>query len=62
MNGSEIVNPDKLSREQLNYSVFGVQSLMDEQEFQKQLHEKHLNQSTPIDFQGYNGKLFYSLF
>lgn len=56
LNGSDIVDPDKLPREAFYESVVGVQNLMDEQEFQKQLHQMHFNYSTPIDFHGYNTK------
>jgi hypothetical protein len=51
-------DPNKISQSDLGNTVIGVQGVMTEDEFQKQLKEKHFNVTTPIDFEGYNGKNF----
>jgi hypothetical protein len=49
-------DPNKISQSDLGNTVIGVQGVMTEDEFQKQLKEKHFNVTTPIDFVGYNVK------
>jgi hypothetical protein len=50
-------DPNTLPQSALGDTVIGVKGVMTEEEFQKQLKEKHFNVTVPIDFEGYNGMI-----
>ena len=56
LNGTNVVNPDTLSRDDLPNLINGVQGSIDEPTFQEMLANKHFNFNTPLDFHGYNTK------